>query len=54
MPPDQVKNPDDNQWSLLLVYDFYRVLSVLLFLSIYFYNDTPRINSSIFFREFNG
>lgn len=38
----QIKNPENRQWRLLLIYDFYRILSVFLFLGIYFY-----INASI-------
>ncbi|CEG56544.1 sensor histidine kinase [Legionella fallonii] len=38
MPRFQIKNPENRQWRMLLVYDFYRILSVFLFLGIYFYS----------------
>ncbi len=33
----QIKNPENRQWRMLLIYNFYRILSVFLFLGIYFY-----------------
>jgi two-component system, NtrC family, sensor histidine kinase PilS len=37
------------QWRLLLVYDIYRLLSVLVFLSIYFYRLSAHSQSHLFF-----
>lgn len=32
----QIKNPEKRQWRMLLVYDLYRILSIAVFLGIYF------------------
>lgn len=45
----QIHNPEYRQWRLLLVYDLYRIVSVVLFLSLYLYSFIYRPNSALFF-----
>jgi len=45
----QIRSPEHRQWRMLLVYDLYRILSVILFLSIYFYSYIYKPNSLLFF-----
>ncbi len=45
----QIKNPDNRQWHMLLVYDLYRILSIALFLGIYFYSYISNDESLLFF-----
>lgn len=45
----QARNGENRQWRLLLIYDTYRIVSVLLFLSIYFYNFSYSPDSILFF-----
>lgn len=49
MPSRHIKSPDNKQWRMLLVYDLYRIMSVVLFLSIYSYNSTSHTDSWLFF-----
>lgn len=38
MPVRPIINPEDRQWRILLVYNIYRILSIFLFLGMYFFN----------------
>ncbi|MDI1353257.1 MAG: ATP-binding protein [bacterium] len=49
MPMRQIRHSKRKQWRVLLVYNFYRLLSLFLFLGIYFYNVTSLIDSLLFF-----
>ncbi len=48
MPTLITKNPDSRQWRLLLVYDFYRLISIFLFLGIYLFSPIKQTNSYIY------
>lgn len=43
-----IKNTENRQWRMLLVYDLYRILSIILFLGIYFYTSSYRPRSLVF------
>jgi two-component system sensor histidine kinase PilS (NtrC family) len=45
----QIKNPENRQWHMLLVYDVYRILSIALFLGLYFYSYISNAASLLFF-----
>jgi two-component system sensor histidine kinase PilS (NtrC family) len=49
MPARPIKNPEIRQWRVLLVYNCYRLLSVFLFLGIYYYNFISYVDSLFFF-----
>ena len=49
MPIRQINNPESRQWRMLLVYDLYRILSVVLFIGIYYYSYIYRPHSLVFF-----
>lgn len=49
MPILQIQNPENRQWRTLLVYDLYRILSVILFLGIYFFSYIYKPNSLLYF-----
>lgn len=48
MPIRQIKNPGNRQWRMLLVYDLYRLISIVLFLGLFFYSPNYRIHSYIY------
>ena len=45
----QVRYPESRQWHLLLIYNLYRILSVFLFIGMYFYTDNPVPYYQLFF-----
>ncbi|MCL9685555.1 sensor histidine kinase [Legionella maioricensis] len=45
----QIRNPENRQWRMLLVYDVYRILSIALFLGIYFYSYISNAKPLLFF-----
>lgn len=45
----QIKDTEDRQWRILLVYDLYRILSVVLFLGIYLFSFINKSHSLLFF-----
>ncbi|MBL7481148.1 ATP-binding protein [Legionella bononiensis] len=49
MPIRLIHNPEDRQWRILLVYDIYRLLSVILFLGMYFFSFIYRPHSPLFY-----
>lgn len=49
MPDPAITSPDDRQWRLLLVYNLYRVLSLLLLIGLYYYNSVHTSYSAFFF-----
>lgn len=48
MPVRQIKNAGIRRWRLLLVYDLYRPISVVLFLSIYLYGPNYHFNPYVY------
>lgn len=46
---DKIKDLVDRQWHVLFIYNLYRVLSVFLFLGIYYYTPNPISHSYEFF-----
>ena len=52
MPVRQIKSTENRQWRMLLIYDLYRILSVVLFLGMYVYSYIYKPNSSLFFSIF--
>lgn len=45
----QTRNPEVRQWHVLLTYSVYRILSVFLFIGIYYYTPSPVIYTQWFF-----
>ena len=48
MPIRQLRNLENRQWRMLLVYDLYRILSIVLFMGIYSYNFSYKPQSLLF------
>lgn len=49
MPIRLIKNSEYKQWRILLVYDLYRLLSIILFLVMYFFSFIYRPHSPLFY-----
>lgn len=49
MPGGLIQNPENRQWRILLVYDLYRLLSVILLLGMYFFSFIYRPHSPLFY-----
>jgi two-component system sensor histidine kinase PilS (NtrC family) len=45
----QINDTENRQWRILLIYDLYRILSVILFVGMYLYSYILRPNSALFF-----
>lgn len=45
----QLKNPEIRQWRILLVYNIYRIVSVFLFLGIYYFSYIDKLYPLLFF-----
>jgi two-component system sensor histidine kinase PilS (NtrC family) len=49
MPVGLIQNPENRQWRILLVYDLYRLLSIILLLGMYFFSFIYRPHSPLFY-----
>ncbi|WP_298625069.1 ATP-binding protein [uncultured Legionella sp.] len=49
MPAGLIQNPENRQWRILLVYDLYRLLSIILLLGMYFFSIIYRPHSPLFY-----
>lgn len=43
-----IASPEDRQWRMLFVYNLYRLVSIALIISIYWFNLKPKDSSATF------